>query len=106
MLSAAYSNMAHGDKIVEECVNRVCIKITRPYFDILATWIEDGEIRDPYGETFIRQNGTYINSQGWHERWILREELVPSFIDSGLARKVTSIRQCCHVMVLTSIRST
>ncbi len=72
---------------------------------MLASWIYDGQLADPYGEFMVREEDTLdkenvredFNAQYWENRYTIEEEMVCSFLWE-LANKILTTGKCvCHI---------
>ncbi|CAD6500632.1 BgTH12-06341 [Blumeria graminis f. sp. triticale] len=91
---------SHGDPMVGAFAERLLIQVSRPFYDMLRHWIYDGELSDPYHESFISEqdpqsihNAPDGRSRGgassvWEDKYKLNEEMVPSIITQDFAQKV------------------
>ncbi|KAG0144469.1 hypothetical protein CROQUDRAFT_47284 [Cronartium quercuum f. sp. fusiforme G11] len=100
----SYTN--HGDPIVYKYISNLLEKVLVPWFNTLTNWIWDGELLDPNQEFFISLNLDNEQNQDehwnhedskidlgwkiWESKFKFREEMVPSFINLGFARKIYS----------------
>ncbi len=74
---------------------------------MLASWIYDGQLADPYGEFMVREEDTLdkenvredFNAQYWESRYTVEKEMVCSFLWE-LANKILTTGKC---VVPTSI---
>lgn len=48
-------SLTHGDPFVQAFAERLLSHVTRPFYDMLRTWIYDGELSDPYEEFFVSE---------------------------------------------------
>ncbi|KAJ3472944.1 hypothetical protein NLG97_g10616 [Lecanicillium saksenae] len=85
----------HGDPIVSTFAERLLGTCTRPLYDILRHWIYDGELSDPYGEFFVReQTGKSDPSKlkaarnVWEDKYQVDEDMIPSIMTPDFAQKV------------------
>lgn len=90
---------AHGDPMVGEFAERLLIQVSRPFYDMLKHWIYDGELSDPYHESFVSEQDPHSieNQDGrsrggassvWGDKYKLNEDMVPSIITQDFAQKV------------------
>ncbi len=69
---------------------------------MLASWIYNGQLADPYGEFMVREEDTLdkenvredFNAQYWENRYTIEEEMVCSFL-SELANKILTTGMSC-----------
>ncbi|CAH4030729.1 gamma-tubulin complex component 3-like isoform X1 [Pieris brassicae] len=70
----------HGDERVSALARRLLTSLTYPLLLMLTRWLLHGEIDDPYHEFFIEsRNGVPIDRM-WHDKYRVREWMVPSFM--------------------------
>ncbi|KHJ30876.1 putative spc97 spc98 family protein [Erysiphe necator] len=92
---------AHGDPTVGAFAERLLTQVSRPFYDMLRHWIYDGELSDPYHESFVsekdlhavenqesRNRGGGGASNVWGDKYKLNDDMVPSIITSDFAQKV------------------
>ncbi|WFC97450.1 Microtubule-nucleating Tub4p (gamma-tubulin) complex component [Malassezia yamatoensis] len=103
-----------GDPFIRDFTSTLLDNVSRPFFHCLSRWIYDGELNDPCGEFFVAlQHNDASNSQQdtrrvpeselavvdeqgsnaadvWHSKFILRKELIPSFLSEDFANKIFS----------------
>ncbi|RKF58678.1 Spindle pole body component alp6 [Erysiphe neolycopersici] len=90
---------AHGDPMVGAFAERLLIQVSRPFYDMLRHWIYDGELSDPYNESFVSEKDTHTTenldsrnrggaSNVWGDKYKLNDDMVPSIITSDFAQKV------------------
>ena len=87
-MSAIYSHTQTGDPFIRKLVKRILHVVSHPIRSILERWIFDGELQDNFNEFFIASDAAVRNERLWHEKYSLRKQMIPSFIDNDLATKV------------------
>lgn len=55
---------------------------------MLMRWITDGQLDDPYNEFFIETCADVAGDRMWHEKYQVRNAMVPSFITKGQAKMI------------------
>ena len=105
LVDRVHSFTAHGDPYVRSFAHKLLTQITRPWYEMLKTWIYEGQLRDPFQEFFVRETpvtevrsryagyGSYTSttapkSSAWEGKYSLEDSLVPGFIGEQVARKV------------------
>jgi gamma-tubulin complex component 3 len=102
LVDKVHSFTAHGDPYVRSFAHKLLTQITRPWYEMLKTWICEGQLRDPFQEFFVRETNPpeaksrYTNTttsttpktSAWEGRYSLEESLVPGFIGEQVSRKV------------------
>lgn len=105
LVDRVHSFTAHGDPYVRSFAHKLLTQITRPWYEMLKTWIYEGQLRDPFQEFFVRESpvldtksrytgyGQYASStapktSAWEGRYSLEDSLVPGFIGEQVAKKV------------------
>lgn len=101
----------HGDPFVEAFSERLLSHVTQPFYDMLRSWIYDGELSDPFQEFFVRERSdldeTDASKSGassvWEHKYQIEEDLIPSVITAMFANKIfligkslNFIRHGCH----------
>ncbi|XP_029157570.1 gamma-tubulin complex component 3 [Nylanderia fulva] len=88
LASTVYEFSYHGDAAVKNLVKRVLESVCNPLYDMLMRWIADGELDDPYKEFFIQACADVSSDRMWHEKYQVRNSMVPSFISKAQAKKI------------------
>lgn len=88
LASTLYEFSHHGDANVQKLVKRILESVCAPLYGMLMRWITDGELDDPYKEFFIRARDTIPGERMWHEKYQVRDSMVPSFITKSQANKI------------------
>ncbi|XP_043288124.1 gamma-tubulin complex component 3 [Venturia canescens] len=88
LASAVYEFGHHGDPAVKKLVKRILESVCDPLYNMLIRWIADGELDDPYKEFFIEACSDVGGDRMWHEKYQVRDSMVPSFISKSQAKKI------------------
>lgn len=88
LASAVYGFSHHGDAGVKQLVKRILEKVCDPLHTMLVRWIAEGELDDPRKEFFIEARSDVAGDRMWHEKYQVRDSMVPSFITKAQARKI------------------
>ncbi|XP_018355185.1 PREDICTED: gamma-tubulin complex component 3 homolog [Trachymyrmex septentrionalis] len=88
LASTVYEFSYHGDAIVKNLVKRVLESVCNPLYNMLMRWIADGELDDPYKEFFIQACNDVSGDRMWHEKYQVRNSMVPSFLSKAQAKKI------------------
>jgi len=88
------SRQKEGNSRMREVYDVLLTKTCVPYFAMLANWIYQGTANDPYNEFQIhlrrdvnKENLNNFNDTYWDERFSVREENLPSFLEPN-AQKI------------------
>ncbi|CAM9602626.1 unnamed protein product [Chrysoparadoxa australica] len=87
-------------------------KASGPYFEMLASWLYEGRLLDPYNEFMIREEDTLekenitedFNAQYWESRYTIAADMVPSFLWPHAEKILTTgkylnvVRECQRVV--------
>ncbi|KAJ1487429.1 Spc98 family-domain-containing protein [Baffinella frigidus] len=102
LATAMCAHARHGDPVVLALMRRVLRPVCAPILIHIQRWISDGELEDPWGEFFIRNDAAW-EDHNWEEKYKLRLEMLPSFVSEELANKILQIgksinfmRKCCR----------
>ena len=103
LASAIDSHLKHGDASVAAFVFRVMRQLCAPFFQLARRWLFAGVLDDPFAEFFVAADAAVPPERFWQDKYSLRREMVPAFIDEHVARKILLIgksinflRTCCH----------
>lgn len=100
LIDKVHSFTAHGDPYIRKFAHKLLTQITRPWYEMLKTWIYEGQLQDPFQEFFVRETHppepkpryntttTTPKVSAWEGRYTLEESLVPGFIGEQVSRKV------------------
>ncbi|KAL7301860.1 hypothetical protein TKK_0005465 [Trichogramma kaykai] len=88
LASAIYAFSHHGDPRVKKLIKRILESVSEPLYNMLLRWITDGELDDPYKEFFIESCAEVAGERMWHEKYQVRDSMVPSFISRSQAKKI------------------
>ncbi|XP_053984214.1 gamma-tubulin complex component 3 homolog [Hylaeus volcanicus] len=88
LVSAVYEFSNHGDASVKKLVKRILENVCDPLYNMLIRWIADGELDDPYREFFIETCADITGDRMWHEKYQVRNNMLPSFITHIQAKKI------------------
>ena len=109
LISTIHAYTLTGDPFVRRFTSTLLDHVSRPFFRCLSRWIYDGELDDPSGEFFVALQPraapaarrdtdelAVVSDEGpnaadvWHSKFVLRSELLPSFLSAPFARKIFS----------------
>ncbi|XP_076172653.1 gamma-tubulin complex component 3 isoform X2 [Ptiloglossa arizonensis] len=88
LVSAVYEFSNHGDATVKKLVRGILESVCDPLYNMLIRWIADGELDDPYREFFIETCADITGDRMWHEKYQVRNNMLPSFITKIQAKKI------------------
>ncbi|XP_076756926.1 gamma-tubulin complex component 3 [Xylocopa sonorina] len=88
LASAIYEFSNHGDASVKKLVKRILERVCDSLYNMLIRWIADGELDDPYREFFIETCADITGDRMWHEKYQVRNSMLPSFITKMQAKKI------------------
>ncbi|XP_072391164.1 gamma-tubulin complex component 3 homolog [Diabrotica undecimpunctata] len=102
LITAIHGFLQHGSKCAREVSETVLKSVCKPLYVMLSRWLLDGEINDPYNEFFIEAKTIKTAERLWHDKYNVRQSMVPSFITMGQAKKILAagksinfLRQIC-----------
>nr|CAH7717143.1 unnamed protein product [Callosobruchus chinensis] len=100
--TAIHGFLQHGSRCAQEISERVLKAVCKPLYVMLSRWLLDGEINDPYNEFFIEVKTVSTAERLWHDKYHVRQHMVPSFIKMSQAKKILAtgksinfLRQIC-----------
>ncbi|KAI3841750.1 hypothetical protein MKW92_000766 [Papaver armeniacum] len=90
MAGDIHMHAQHGDPLVQEFMRRLLRRVCSPLFEIVRSWVLEGELDDIFSEFFV-------------EGYRLHSVMLPSFISSSLAQRILRtgksinfLRVCCE----------
>ncbi|PKA47028.1 Gamma-tubulin complex component 4 like [Apostasia shenzhenica] len=102
MAGAIHNRAQHGDPLVQEFMSRLLRRVCSPLFEMVRTWVLEGELDDLFAEFFIVSQPVKAESL-WREGYQLQSTMLPSFISSMLAQRILRtgksinfLRVCCE----------
>ncbi|CAN4078452.1 unnamed protein product [Withania somnifera] len=98
-----------GDHVVRSLLEKMSQSASTAYLGILARWVYEGVIDDPYGEFFIAENKSLqkesltqdYDAKYWQQRYSLKDE-VPNFLANAAetilitGKYLNVMRECGH----------
>ncbi|KAG8521147.1 Gamma-tubulin complex component 3 [Galemys pyrenaicus] len=103
LASAVHAYSKTGDPCMRSLVQHILSLVSHPVLSFLYRWIYDGELEDAHHEFFVASDPTVKADRLWHDKYSLRQCMVPSFITAEQSRKVLLIgksinflHQVCH----------
>lgn len=96
--SAIFDFQSNGDPnvtlVTRELLRSVCV----PLVHMLSRWLLDGVIEDPHGEFFIDSLAEINADRLWHDKYRVREALLPNFISLEMAKRILLIGKSINFM--------
>ncbi|XP_060039852.1 gamma-tubulin complex component 3, partial [Erinaceus europaeus] len=103
LASAVHAYTRTGDPSARSLAQHILRLVAHPVLSFLDRWIYDGELEDAYHEFFVASDPTVKAERLWHDKYSLRESMIPSFMTMEQSRKVLLIgksinflHQVCH----------
>ncbi len=60
---------------------------------MIKVWILEGQLADPYHEFFVASDAQVTLDRLWRDKYTLRGDMIPSFIGTELANKVSASKR-------------
>lgn len=102
MAGAIHMHAQHGDPVVHEFMTRLLRRVCSPLFEMVRSWVLEGELEDIFSEFFILGQPGKAESL-WREGYCLQNSMLPSFISKSLAQRILRtgksinfLRVCCE----------
>lgn len=104
MAGAIHLHAQHGDPLVLEFMRRLLRRVCSPLFEMVRSWVLEGELEDIFSEFFVV--GQQVKAESlWREGYRLHAGMLPSFISQSLAQRILRtgksinfLRVCCEDM--------
>lgn len=102
MVGAIHMHAQHGDPLVHEFMRRLLHRVSSPLFEMVRSWVLEGELEDIFAEFFVL--GQPVKAEClWREGYSLHDGMLPSFISQSLAQRILRtgksinfLRVCCE----------
>ncbi|KAL5995422.1 Gamma-tubulin complex component 3 [Asimina triloba] len=101
MAGAIHGHAQHGDPMVQDFMRRLLRRVCSPLFEMVRSWVLEGELEDIFGEFFIVGQPVKAESL-WREGYQLHDGMLPAFISPSLAQRILRtgksinfLRVCC-----------
>ncbi|XP_053601478.1 gamma-tubulin complex component 3 homolog isoform X2 [Plodia interpunctella] len=88
LASCVHRFVRHGDERVATLARRLLTALTYPLLLMLTRWLLHGEIDDPFNEFFIESRCGVPIDRMWHDKYRVREWMVPSFMSRSQAAQI------------------
>lgn len=102
MAGAIHMHAQHGDPLVNEFMKRLLRRVCSPLFEMVRSWVLEGELEDIFAEFFVVSQAVK-NESLWIEGYRLQSAMLPSFISQSLAKRILRtgksinfLRVCCE----------
>ncbi|XP_075981884.1 gamma-tubulin complex component 3 isoform X1 [Anticarsia gemmatalis] len=103
LASCVHKFVRHGDERVATLARRLLTALTYPLLLMLTRWLLHGEIDDRFNEFFIESRSGVPIDRMWHDKYRVREWMVPSFMSREQAaqilatgKSVVFMREACQ----------
>ncbi|KAM0751219.1 hypothetical protein T439DRAFT_325368 [Meredithblackwellia eburnea MCA 4105] len=113
LLTSLHSRTSVGDPFISTFSSTLLSTLSVPFFSTLASWIYEGELKDPFEEFFVELNPALADGgmgfgeekeegEGtldlWQMKFRFRKEMLPAFLDDGFGRKIFSTGKSLNFM--------
>ncbi|KAJ6824446.1 gamma-tubulin complex component 3 [Iris pallida] len=102
MAGTIHGQAQHGDPLVQEFMGRLLRRVCSPLFEMVRSWVIEGELEDVFNEFFIVSQPVKAESL-WREGYRIQSSMLPSFISPVLAQRILRtgksinfLRVCCE----------
>ncbi|GAA0151777.1 non-motor microtubule binding protein [Lithospermum erythrorhizon] len=102
MAGAIHMHAQHGDPLVNEFLKSLLRRVCSPLFEMVRSWVLEGELEDIFSEFFVLSQPVKAESL-WREGYQLHSAMLPSFISQSLAQRILRtgksinfLRVCCE----------
>ncbi|KAI3471419.1 hypothetical protein Pfo_030783 [Paulownia fortunei] len=105
MAGAIHMHAQHGDPLVNDFMKRLLRRVCSPLFEMVRSWVLEGELEDIFAEFFVLSQPVKAESL-WREGYRLHAAMLPTFISQSLAQRILRtgksinfLRVCCEDQV-------
>lgn len=96
--SAIFDFLSNGDPNVKLVTKQLLRSVCVPLVHMLSRWLLEGVIEDPHGEFFIDSLAEINSDRLWHDKYRVREALLPNFISPEMAGRILLIGKSINFM--------
>ncbi|ONM55356.1 Gamma-tubulin complex component 3 [Zea mays] len=101
MAGVIHGHAQHGDPMFQEFMGRLLRRVCSPLFEMVRSWVLEGELEDVFAEFFIVGQPVKAESL-WREGYLIQSDMLPAFISPVLAKRILRtgksinfLRVCC-----------
>lgn len=76
MVGAIHGHAQHGDPMVQDFMGRLLRRVCSPLFEMVRSWVLEGELEDVFGEFFIVGQPVKAESL-WREGYLIQSDMLP-----------------------------
>lgn len=87
MAGAIHGHAQHGDPTFQDFMGRLLRRVCSPLFEMVRSWVLEGELEDVFAEFFIVGQPVKAESL-WQEGYLLQSDMLPAFISPVLAQRI------------------
>ncbi|EPS71643.1 hypothetical protein M569_03113 [Genlisea aurea] len=87
MAGAIHMHAQHGDPLVNDFMKRLLRRICSPLFEMVRSWVLEGELDDIFSEFFVLSQPVKPESL-WSDGYRIHGAMLPSFIPHSLAQRI------------------
>ncbi|EEC84667.1 hypothetical protein OsI_31569 [Oryza sativa Indica Group] len=87
MAGAIHGHAQHGDPTFQDFMGRLLRRVCSPLFEMVRSWVLEGELEDVFAEFFIIGQPVKAESL-WQEGYLLQSDMLPAFISPVLAQRI------------------
>ncbi|KAE8674282.1 Gamma-tubulin complex component 3 [Hibiscus syriacus] len=87
MAGAIHLHAQHGDPLVHDFMRRLLRRVCFPLFEMVRSWVLEGELEDIFAEFFIVGQPVKAESL-WREGYQLHAGMLPMFISQSIAQRI------------------
>lgn len=102
-MTTIHNYTKHGDPFFRKYLTDMLQVVSKPFYEMLARWVYEGELDDPYEEFLVACDPTVSEEHLWQNKYSIREDMLPSFFTKELGQKIFAIgkslnfiRYSCH----------
>ncbi|KAI9275027.1 Spc98 family-domain-containing protein [Helicostylum pulchrum] len=103
LMTTIHNYTKHGDPFFRKYLTDMLQVVSKPFYEMLARWVYEGELDDPYDEFLVACDPTVSEEDLWQSKYSIRENMLPSFLSKELGQKIFAIgkslnfiRYSCH----------
>ncbi|TPX66208.1 hypothetical protein SpCBS45565_g04658 [Spizellomyces sp. 'palustris'] len=91
LLATLHDYVHHGDPFIQQFIHHLMTDVCKPFYNMLKLWIYEGQLDDPFDEFFIVGHPVGKEEDFWEVSYSMRENMIPSFIEPLVAKKIFMI---------------